>query len=400
VEEGSSELLKCREKYNQLTQSGAFSANASTDLPRYFSPSRFRHFHFFHFFHFSTFLLLASVLPASAGQLARPETVAVDSAVVVDRTHVIDGSNTSGVTMDAVMSMGIGAGFEAIVRPWVQRTPNGEWNRQIWVATMRYERPGPIGLRVDAGLIPSPIGLANMMLRPQLNPTVSLPSSLFVALPSVQAGAPRVTLLGTVYAYGANASISGRRWDARAAVIDTSPLRTRRVFAQTNPPRFNNVVIGGGFTPLVGTRVGASVGHGGWVRAGEGPAITQNHDATILTIESEVAFRYTRLLGEWIRDAIETSSGDVVASGWFVQGQQTITPRWFAAMRVERMTAPARTPAATLEDQFLRGVEETVGFRVTPEITIRGDHRARRQFGRTDYDHQVAVSAVWWKRWR
>ena len=345
-------------------------------------------------------LVLASASAANAGQFARPATVAVDSAVVVDRTDVINGTVTSGITMDAVMSLGMGAGFEAIVRPWVQRTPTGEWNRQIWVATVRYERPGPIGLRVDAGLIPSPIGLANMMLRPQLNPTVSLPSSLFVALPSVEAGAPRTTLLGAVYAYGANASISGRRWDARAAVIDTSPLRTRRVFADTNPPRFNNVVVGAGFTPIVGMRFGASVGHGGWERAGESPAITQNRDVTIVTIESEVAFRYTRLLGEWIRDTIETGGGDVVASGWFVQGQQTITPRWFAAMRVERMTAPALSPAATLDDQFLEGVEETIGFRLTPELTIRGDHRARRVFGRTDFDHQVAVSAVWWKRWR
>jgi hypothetical protein len=353
-----------------------------------------------HFFYCSTVLLLAAVLPAGAGQFARPENVAVDSAVVVDRTRVIDGSVTSGITMDAVMSMGMGAGFEAIVRPWVQRTPAGEWNRQIWVATVRYERPGPIGLRVDAGLIPSPIGLANMMLRPQLNPTVSLPSSLFVPLPSVEPGTPRPTLLGAVYAYGANASVSGRRWDARAAIIDTSPLRTRRVFANTNPPRFNNVVVGAGVTPIVGMRVGGSFGRGGWQRAGESPAITQNRDATIVTLESEVAFRYTRLLGEWIRDTMETGVGDVAASGWFVQGQQTITPRWFAAMRVERMTAPALTPAAVLEDQFLNGVEETVGFRLTPEITIRADHRARRGFGRTDFDHQLAVSAVWWRRWR
>jgi hypothetical protein len=239
-----------------------------------------------------------------------------------------------------------------------------------------------------------------MMLRPQLNPTVSLPSSLFVALPSVEAGAPRTTLLGAVYAYGANASISGRRWDARGAIIDTSPLRTRRVFSQVNPPRFNNVVVGAGFAPIVGTRIGGSVAYGGWERAGESPTITQNRDVTIVTIESEVSFRYTRLLGEWIRDSIETGAGDVVATGWFVQGQQTITPRWFAAMRVERMTAPALTPPATIEEQSLEGIEETVGFRLTPEITIRGDHRARRVFGRTDFDHQVAVSAVWWRRWR
>ena len=133
------------------------------------------------------------------------------------------------------MSVGFGAGFEGIVRPFAQRQASGDWNKQIWVAAVRYQRPGPIGLRVDAGLIPSPVGLANLMLRPQLNPTVSLPASLFTALPPVEPGAPRTTLLGAVYPYGASATVSGARWDARAAVIDTSPLRTRRVFAEHQP---------------------------------------------------------------------------------------------------------------------------------------------------------------------
>jgi len=353
-----------------------------------------------HFFHVSVCLLLAGVVPASAGQLARPAVVAVDSSIAIDRTQTIDGTYSSGVTMDAVMSMGLPGGFEGIVRPWVQRAPTGEWNRQIWVATMRYERPGAIGFRVDAGLIPSPIGLANLMLRPQLNPTVSLPASLFQALPPVEFGAPRTTLLGAVYAFGANAGLSGRHWDARAAFIDTSPLRTRRIFGSTNPPRFNNVVIGAGLTPFVGLRVGGSVTHGGWERAGESPTITQNRDATIVTIESELAYRFTKVQGEWVRDLVETNNGTAVASGWFVQAQQTITPRWFAAVRLERMTAPAFTTFDTYVDQELNGVEETIGFRITPDLTLRGDHRARRIFGRTTFDHQVAVSAVWWRRWR
>ena len=52
------------------------------------------------------------------------------------------------------------------------------------------------------------------------------------------------------YPHGASATVSGARWDVRAAVIDTSLLRTRRVFASTNPPRFDNVIVGGGVTPF------------------------------------------------------------------------------------------------------------------------------------------------------
>ena len=122
----------------------------------------------------------------------------------------------------------------------------------------------------------------------------------------------------------------------------------------------------------------------------------------ITTVETELAFRYTKLAGEWIRDDVETSSGDHVASGWYVQGQQTLTPRWFAAGRVERMASPAvlGTPAAPLiVDQRLQGVEETIGYRLTPDLTLRASHRARRGFGRPGYDHTFGVSAVWWRRW-
>jgi hypothetical protein len=351
-------------------------------------------------FHFSTFSLLLVLLASSdaAGQLARPSLFALDTAASFDQTRTFNGDNSTGTILDAVVSVSLGAGFEGMLRPWAQRQASGEWNRQIWIAAVRYQRPGPIGLRVDAGLIPSPIGLSNLMLRPQLNPTVSLPASLFQQLPTIDVGGPRATLLGAVYAYGANATVSGKRWDARAAVIDTSPLRTRRIFSRTNPPRFDNVMVGGGITPFVGLRVGASVMHGGWQRANESPTITENRDATIVTIESEFSFRYTKLLGEWVRDTLETSSVDRVASGWYVQGQQTLTPRWYVAGRVERMSAPALTPS-TIEQQHFSGVEETVGFRLTPELTVRADHRARQGFGRPGFDHQASLSAVWWRRW-
>jgi hypothetical protein len=42
---------------------------------------------------------------------------------------------------------------------------------------------------------------------------------------------------------------------------------------------------------------------------------------------------------------------------------------------------------------------ETLGYRLTPEITQRLEHRARETFGRTGYDQSGAVSVVWWKRW-
>jgi hypothetical protein len=244
--------------------------------------------------------------------------------------------------------------------------------------------------------------LANLTLRPHLNPTIAQPASLFTRLPSI-AGlrGPGANLIGAVYPYGGQVTVSASHWDARGAVIDTAPMRTRRIFAQANPPNFTNVVLGGGVTPFVGFRVGTSVTHGGWLRAGESPAVTANHNATIVTIESDLSFLYTKLSGEWVRDAVGTDTGNRTATGWFVQGQQTLTPRWFLAGRVERMSSPAVLTPTLIVDEHLNGTQETLGYRLTPEITLRFEHRARQPFLAVPagYDHSAAVSIVWWKRW-
>ena len=343
--------------------------------------------------------LAVSVAAPAAAQQAQPSRIALDTVAAVDQAVDENGNFATGVVLDAVVSVEIGGGFEAFARPFVQRLNSGEWNRQVWIAALRYERSAAVNLRVEAGLIPSPVGLANILLRPPQVPTISLPSSLFTALPPLELRSPRTNLLGVLYPYGVHATVSTTRWDARAAVIDTSPLRPRRIFARANPPRFLNVVVGGGITPVVGLRIGASVTHGGWRRAGETPDVTEDRAATVIAVESEYSFAYTKLAGEWVHDVIETATGDESPSGWFVHGQQTLTPRWFAAGRVERMTAPALSIIDTREDQSFTGTEETIGYRLTPEITLRAGHRARRGFGRPGFDHQVAVSAVWWRRW-
>jgi hypothetical protein len=337
---------------------------------------------------------------AAAAQEARPSAVAIDTVASVDETIDQNGNDVTGALFDSVISVGLGRHLEAVVRPFAQRLPTGEWNRQIWVATLRYEHQGTVGIRVDAGLIPSPVGYANLQLRPHLNPLISQPSSLFTPLPASEPGGPRATLLGVLYPYGVNVTVSRRWWDARAAVIDTSPLRSRRIFARTNPPRFTNVVLGGGITPVFGLRLGTSVTHGGWLRAGESPTLTADQDATVVTLEAEYSAGYTKVAGEWTHDALATSHGQTSASGWFVQGQQTLTPRWFAAARVERMSGPAfSTGSGGFNRLTLTGTEEIVGFRLTREITLRGGHRMREAFGAAGPVHSAALSVVWWRRW-
>jgi hypothetical protein len=337
--------------------------------------------------------------PATAQRLPAPSWLTLDTSVDVDRAIDASGTTTTGAILDAYIAARIAPGLELVTRPWTQRQANGEWNRQLWLAAARYEHKGAVGIRVEGGLITSPVGLANLSLRPHLNPTVAQPSSLFQALPPPEAQSPRVTLLGAVYPLGVSTTVSGTHWDVRGALIDTSPVRTRRTFGEGNPPRFANVVVGGGVTPVVGLRVGGSVTHGGWRRADEVPLSTADRMATVVTVEAEWSFRFTRLVGEWTRDVLETNAGDAVESGWYIQGQQTLTPRWFVAARVERIEGPPLLGAPLGPRQTFAGAEETIGFRITPEITLRASYRARRLFSQPDFLHQAMASVVWAKRW-
>jgi hypothetical protein len=344
-------------------------------------------------------MLLLAASPAAA-QHAHPSAVSIDSAAEGDFTTDNSGNNTKGVFLDSLVSAEFGRNLQAMVRPQVQRIAGtGEWNRQIWVAEMRYERPGPVALRVEGGYIPSPVGLANLTLRPQMNPNIGQPAELFTSLPSLEVGGPRVNLLAGIYPLGAQATASATHWDARAAVIDTSPLRIRRVFAHpgANPPRFTNVVIGGGVTPFVGFRIGAALVHGGWLNADETPASPVDRSATVINIESELSFRHTSIAGEWVHDALDTSLGTRHASGWYVQGAQNLTPRWFAAGRYDAIGTTL--PLAASVEQNFRSFEQTLGYRLTPELTLRASHRMRETFGRPSWDHVEAVSIVWYRRW-
>jgi hypothetical protein len=253
-----------------------------------------------------------------------------------------------------------------------------------------------VAFRVDAGYIPSPIGLANLTLRPHLNPTIAQPASLFTPPPLLEPRGTRFNLLGALYPLGAQVTASGVHWDARAALIDTSPLRSRRVFADTNPPRFANVVVGGGVTPFVGFRVGASLATGGWQHAGESPTVLVDRNARVVTVESELAFRHTALAGEWTRDHIDTRFGTKDVQGWYVQGTQTLSPRWFVAGRVERMGSDF-TLGVERMSRFT-GAEQTLGIRLTPDLTLRLSHRAVERFGTSGYGHTAAVSFVWFRR--
>jgi hypothetical protein len=310
------------------------------------------------------------------------------------------------VSLDFATTVRIGAGFDAVVRPYARRMPGGDWDAMLYQLQVRYQSATRVPVRVDAGVITSPLGLATLELRPDVNPTVGYPSYYFVPLPAFDAGRDRVQLMSGGYPLGAIVSVSGEHWDARAGVTDSTPARSRKVFAG-GPDAMRQLVAGGGLTPRTGLRVGAAFARGGYRRtnrlangigsAGTAPA---HHDerATVLNLEAEYAFGYTKFSGEWVRDRFDTSTGPAVAAGYYVQAVHSLSPRVFTSGRVLRVSSPVQA-GSSREQRTMGTAELTAAYRLTPEWTMKAGYQGTRRFGSDAWAHAAVASLVWSQRW-
>jgi hypothetical protein len=117
-------------------------------------------------------------------------------------------------------------------------------------------------------------------------------------------------------------------------------------------------------------------------------------------VEAEYSFAYTKLTGELTRDRFQKASGADTAYEWFVQGTQTLSPRWFVAARQEGVRAPVAAFGALAGTRpVMKYSEATLGYRLSTDFTLRGSFVGRKSFTRTDWDQQAAVSLVWARRW-
>ena len=104
--------------------------------------------------------------------------------------------------------------------------------------------------------------------------------------------------------------------------------------------------------------------------------------------------------GEIVRSRFERLTGAAIAYEWFVQGLQTLSPRWSLGARHERTSAPELVTATSVGRRSrLAMIETTIGFRVTPEVTLRSSYYTRKSYGASAWDHQVGIQAVWARKW-
>jgi hypothetical protein len=345
--------------------------------------------------------VIAALLVSAPIAFAQTSRIALD---VVAAADVDRGSNVprmSTAWFDAFGSVRIADGWDFRVRPVVFRRLNdGQWRGQFYELAVRYERPGPIGFRADVGQFSGPVGLSLLENRPDKNPVVSQHSTLYLPIPRYEVGTPSTNLLAASYPFGARVTVSGSKWDARAAVIDSSPVRGRSFFGANRPPRMVNYVAGAGITPYIGLRFGASVATGPYANESEVIDKTRgDRQASLVQLEGEWAFRYTRIAGEFLWTRRELATSDSSVDGGWIEVTQTLTPRLFAAARYDdQWTEWTSQPDNYDRRETYRRVESAIGFRVLPEVTLRASYMTRKGYVVGFWDDQFLASVVFAKR--
>ena len=219
-------------------------------------------------------IVVVSGAPASAQSPAR---FTVDSVISVDAFRGENVNDRPQMIVDVSAGLRVGDRWQVVFRPWFRlprptspTAPAVPWDKQIWQAGVRYERPGPVAMRVDAGYMTSPIGLGLLDNRANLNPTIGTHLTYVIPMLPFDPTVPRVSTVSSSYPLGTQLTLSTDRWDARAALINSAPSRNYALGAPTKPKQTPVFEAGAGVTPTIGLRLGGSFAHGLYATTTEG----------------------------------------------------------------------------------------------------------------------------------
>ena len=347
-------------------------------------------------------LVLAVTVDASAQTSPTVGPPAIEAVASINTSS--DALDDPFLFFDLATTVPIGSHFGAIVRPYAHRLAGGDWTAEMYQLQLRYQSTTTIPVRVDAGILTSPLGLGTLELRADLSPAIKAPFYYYMPLPPFEGRYEGVQLMSGGYPLGAIVSVSGAKWDARAGMTDSSPTRDRNVFAGDRPPAMRQFVAGGGITPHVGLRLGAGFAQGAYRKSplqNVGPDLSDAADITDVTVfnaEGEYAFGHTRLSGEWVRNRFESTMGPAVARGYFAQAVHAFTPRVFGVVRVANASSPVYT-GAVRQRRSMTSAELTGGYRITHDFTLRAGYYMSRRYGSTEGKHSAIASLVWARRW-
>lgn len=348
------------------------------------------------------FAILAAISTATPVDAQEQAQWGLDTAVSVNRFVGTGAGDRPDVVIDFTVTTRLGQGWTAYVRPWFRSASSQPYpvSKEIYQAVVQHESQGRIATRTELGYILSPIGIGMMDMRPDSNPTISPHMAYLIPMPGFDNGVPASLPIASSYPLGAQFTASTTKWDARAAVVNSPPNRMYVVGLATPNPKARPVaVFGGGLTPKTGLRFGVGYATGVYALKEETTGVNAgDRGSQLVTVEGDYAFGYTKITGEVANNWLDSPAGQRTAISWFLQGQQTLSPRWFVAARLEGANAPPRIVGNP--DPTLRMSEYTAGYRLTPAFTLRGSFARRKSYFATVPGNTAGVSIVWAQRWK
>lgn len=355
-----------------------------------------------------TLCALALLHGSALAQESSFARITADAEVSIRTSVARDGAPQTMLMIDSVETVRAFAGLTIVSRPMLLHRIGGTWDAHLAQFTLRHDtmRRG-VGVRIEGGLLPSPVGLAPFTARASTNATIT-PATPFGRGVTVEPGAPVLMLYPLTYPVGVIGSLSAARWDARAGLLDSTPLRVRWPLERHQPKMTPNLLAGGGWTPRAGLRLGGWLTAGNWATASEvATAPGRSRYASTGGLEVEYAIAWTKLAGEWAASRVSTASGREVPTMWMLEASQALAPRWFVAGRLRRAdfrSARVGGAASLIGTNLSSNVayqdvldltrEAVVGYRMSPSITWRAGYIGTRPFGVSSWAHRAEASLV------
>lgn len=220
-------------------------------------------------------------------------------------------------------------------------------------------------LVLDAGKIVTPIGNFPRRYLSSTNPLIGVPAGYSVNYP-----------------VGVQISGAAGTFDYRVAVMD------RPVVNEAWVPEGDSAIrpaVAAGWTPVVGTRIGAFATRGTYLGEGIDPFLVpgdrwQDFDQTLYGLDAQFSRGYFEFNGEWTRSGYEVPGvGTVRGIAYFVEPKYTFTPRLFAALRYERndyaFVLPLYPGGWLGTTAKFASCEVGVGYRILPDLIVKAAYR-------------------------
>ncbi len=237
---------------------------------------------------------------------------------------------------------------------------------EIEQAFLRYS-PRRAPLILEAGKIASPIGNFSRRYFSNVNPLIGSPSGYSVGYP-----------------IGVQLSGLAGRFDYKVAVLDKPVVNEDWVPEADSAPR---PALAAGMTPIVGTRIGVFATRGPYLGEEVEPDIPdgagwRDFDQTIYGLDLRLSRGYFELNAEWTRSIYEVPGMTQEARGvsYYVEPKFTFTPRFFAAIRLERndysFVRPLGPGYWMASNADFTDVEIGAGYRFTRGLLLKAGFRS------------------------